>query len=134
MLVMRHILSHIIALFILLSVVGVKVMDTTQVNYSFQYLGASHGVDNISYTIKGEVQKRIKEYRADNSFSSIETDNSDDVHTLDQLVLLAILVKVFVCAIFIHFVLFAYRRRRSFYEALIQLFDHKYIVYHTLRI
>ncbi|MDR2223678.1 MAG: hypothetical protein LBE34_13250 [Flavobacteriaceae bacterium] len=130
---MRRILSHIISLLILLSLVGVKVLDTAQANYISTVYTSTLGVDYPLHGENGEVHKKVKEYRTDNSFSSIETDNGDDVSVQD-FVLLATLTKVFVCAIFIHFVLYAYRRRRSFYEVFIQLFDHKYIVYHTLRI
>lgn len=132
---MRRILSHILSLLILLSIVGVKVLDTTQPVYLpvsvSPILSVGYPTTHAENTF---VQKKIKEYKTDNSFSSIETDNSDDVQTQDQLVLLATLVNVLFCAISIHFVLYAYRRRRSFYKALIQLFDHKYIVYRTLRI
>lgn len=130
---MRRILSHIISLLILLSIVGAKVLDTTRSNYIPSDYSSSVGVNYPTHGENREFHKKIKEYKNDNSFSSIETDNSDDVNAQD-FVLLATLTKVFVCAVFIHFVLYAYRRRRSFYKALIQLFEHKYIVYRTLRI
>ncbi|MDR0195405.1 MAG: hypothetical protein LBI73_09805 [Myroides sp.] len=130
---MRRILSHIISLFTLLSIVGGKVLDTVKVDYTPAIYTSTLGVDYPTHGENREVHKKIKEYKHNNSFSSIETDNSDDVSVQD-FVLLATLTKVFVCAIFIHFVLYAYRRRRSFYTALIQLFDYKYIVYRTLRI
>jgi hypothetical protein len=77
--------------------------------------------------------KYSKEYNKETTFSSIETDNGD-FDFQEHINLVSTVTKVLACVIFIHFVLYAYRRRRSFYTALIQLFDYKYIVYRTLRI
>lgn len=133
---MKRILPHIFFVFFLLLIGGAKV------------LGIAANTENTKVRVEGiEVLHQInelgilkikpsQEYNKDHALSSIETDNGDSSfqEQPDSLVLVSTLVKVFFYAISLHFILFAIKRRRTTYEALIQLFDHKYIVYRILRI
>lgn len=133
---MKRILSHIIFVLFLLSIVGAKVLGTTvqaeKIDVKVTGVELFQQVKDL-----GLLQhKNDKEYNKDHFLSSIETDNGDSSaqDQQDSFVPISILVNVFFSAISLHFIHFAIKRRRKTYEALIQLFDHKYIVYRILRI
>ncbi|WP_413513461.1 hypothetical protein [Myroides odoratus] len=133
---MKRILPHLFFVFFLLILGGAKVLGIPA-NYEKPEVQVA-GIE-VVHTMKelGILQiKHNQEYNKDYAFSSIETDNGDSSfqEKPDSLVLVSTLIKVFFYAISLHFILFAIKRRRTTYEALIQLFDHKYIVYRILRI
>lgn len=133
---MKNIQTYIFLLFFLLFVGATKVLGTP-VNVEKSSLKAAK-ITTILHVKEFEKLKygETKIYNPVNAFSTIETDNGDFnfQDQQDQLVLGLPLVKVFFYAISLHFIFFAIKRRRTSYQALIQLFDHKYIVYRILRI
>ncbi|MDM1044936.1 hypothetical protein HX004_07655 [Myroides sp. 1354] len=133
---MKNIYTHIFLLFFLLFVGATKVLGTP-VNVENISLKAVNKA--IVFQVNEFEQLKYSEtkiYNPVNAFSTIEADNGDFnfQDQQDQLVLGLPLVKVFFYAISLHFIFFAIKRRRTSYQALIQLFDHKYIVYRILRI
>ncbi len=129
---MKHILHHIIGFIFLLSLVGVKTLDIIQSNSSFKNLLEKTTTSTFGSSTNVEY-KLGKGHSSIDSLTSIEIDNND-VQFSDQLILIAKFCSIILCAISIHFIVHAIKRRRIFYKAFIQLFSYKYIVFCTLRI
>jgi len=129
--IMKHILTHILAVFFLLFFAGNRLLDISSVattSYATTHITHAH-----QHTVKAIDHRFTKEGHSDYSSPVVEIDNSD-LDLSNQLVFVATLVKWIAVAFVLHFGVTHLRKRRFFYEAYIRLFRQKYLVLHTWRI
>lgn len=130
--IMKRFLAHSIAVLFLLFLAGTKLFVPTSVVNSPSTPTSVYSTPTSKY-LHEATYKVNKAVVKDYSFSNVEAEN-DDIQVQDTLDFAAVVSALVAYTICIHFILYAFRRRRTFYLATIQLFRYKYLVFRSLRI
>lgn len=129
---MKHILTHILAVFILLFFAGSRLLDVAQITpqtASLTQVSAAHHYRSL----KAIEHKISKESHANYSSPSVEMDSSD-LELSEAFVVLSPAISTLVFAVALGFFADRLQKRRFFYKAYIRMFSRKYVVLRTLRI